>query len=324
MIAPPASQIETLSEGFRMFFARNNPFAKSPGAQIAVLGGFHEGAAKAVAQDTIHVGSNRNADLILLDHDVVEDHFSITLFHSLFGPSAVMQAIGGCVDIGGDHLEVGDVSRHFKLPVEIAVGENVLLCIAVAPRNRAVRSRLERAVTTLWRAVFVVALISAGLLASSMIWADRFVVRSDASAATEGASGAAPVTLPMVEQKLAEMGLDGTLFASELPDGLIQISGRLKAEQGPSWEQVLLWYDSMSHGRPILTGLDATNGRPQMPAITIVRLHEPRELILASGETITPGERIAGDWRLVAIGNDHIEIGLDEDRMIINFAEALK
>jgi hypothetical protein len=321
MFASPAAQIETLSAGAMSLLARLNPFAAPPGAKVAVTSGFHEGSTKAFTQNTICIGSGAGADLVLLDPEIVEKHCSLQVQHSLLGVVVAVTAHAGGVQIGDIRLDPGLTSRQFRLPVDITIGMSVGLRLGNAHRLKPQRNWLQRTLTTLWRAACLMILAIGCIVAFSMLWGQRFALQTEPLLAAESDVVMHAVDQDMIVAKLQELGLGQALTVAVQPDGLFEISGNLATDQVAAWEQLHVWYDSQSGGRPLRTQLNIGTVLPEMPPISMVRLHEPRALILATGDTIAPGERIGGDWRLIAIETDHIEIGLGDVRQIIPFAE---
>ena len=59
-----------------------------------------------------------------------------------------------------------------------------------------------------------------------------------------------------------------------------------------------------------------------MPPIAVVRLSEPRELLLATGKSIGINAIFSEDWTVAGIERDHIVIARGNERETLRFADA--
>lgn len=312
MFAPLSSQVQALTDALRAFVLRVRPYKKAPQLLLSVEGGMHDQCNKTVRLDAISIGADDECDFILLDPAISRQHVSIAVSHSIIGPLATVSATEAPIEVNGQTVKPDETSRHLQLPLKLTVADGV--SVSLDKRKRAVRQvgAMELFLSRLLRIMAVMAAAAFGVLVWDTFFSTKFAVSlNDATHRVPKEHAVPAVDLPMFKSKLTEMGLDGALNVKETEDGTLMVSGRLSPVQSRKWAEFSQWYDSVSYSKPMVVQFERTGELPGIPPIAIVRLSEPKEIILKNGETMSVDNVFSGDWKVAAIKSDHIVIARD-------------
>lgn len=325
MYAPLSTQIQAGVDTFKSVILKVRPYKNAPPLRLAVAGGMHDACSHDVQLEAIHIGSGQGNDLVFLDPGVADTHMHIAVSYSLLGPLAIVTATGAAVEVNGQLVDKGDASKHVRLPLEFSVGDGISVTLSKRTAHRPKKSFDQRAVSHLMTSVVFLGALTAGLIVWETSNGQPFVLRpAYVSAAAMDTSSQIEVSAKSLRQKLVEVGLDQTLLVVETEDGFLKVRGRMSPSQARIWEDVAVWYDTVSYAKPMLTYFENADELPRMPPISLVRLTEPKEVVLSGGKAIGINATLSGDWKVAAIERDHIVISRNGDREILRFAGPAK
>ena len=322
MFATTGSQFDAVSEAFRGIVARLLPYQKAPSVQLEVHGGLNDNCVVDISLDSIRIGSDFDLDLVLIDPNVAATHAEVCIVHSVLGLLATIRAIGQGVCLNGLPLAPGTTSKPIRLPLDLQIVDGLSLRVGKGEIKQSRRlSSLERAIGSLKLAMLLLFIAAAGLYAWHELDVQGYAVRQSLPNATAGPTPVSgPVGTDELQAKLAEVELANVVRVSENADGLLVVEGRLNPSQWSAWQQVASWYDSVSYGSPIIVDLARGASFSKIPPITMVRLSEPKEIILATGEALSINDTFADDWVISAIEEDGIVIARGSETETFNFA----
>jgi len=322
MFAPPSSQVATLSNMFGRIAARYQPYREAPTAHLHIVGGLHDGCTSKFKQDVVRIGASSDADFVLIDPEVSEGHAEIGFVHSLMGPLATVKALSKSVTVGDEVIEPGHSTQYLKLPVRLDFADG--LSVEVSTNEHAWKkpaSRPQRVLRGL--RVFGVTLFLAAVglvLMDASDGRDLLLIPQDSASLASDAAQRDPITREDLVAQLEQANLADKVRVSENADGLFQISGNLTAAQWRAWEQVSMWYDRNSVGRPLLSSLTMGTKFGNLPPISMLQVSDPKRIFLANGDILTVNDVFSGDWVISMIEPDFIEVQRGEERERIRFA----
>lgn len=320
MFAPLSSQAEALSDIARAIVLRIRPYKNAPALSLSVDGGMHDACKLTMRRTAIKIGAGDGCDFILLDSGVADHHLDIELSHSLIGPLAKVSAVKGSVELNQTTLAPGETSRHFALPLTLSITSDVNLRLKKPQRSRPRLSRLEHFMRRLTTTMALLGTVTLGLLVWDTFFSTRVLLHTNPNAFDVSHDTAGTMDMDALMKKLTEMGLADSLTVTETNDGMRKVTGRLTPQQQHTWSEFTQWYDTVSFANPMVVKLESSQALPQMPPVAIVRLNEPKEIILKTGEKLATGGVFSGDWQVTAIERDHIVIGRGSDIERLHFA----
>ncbi|MEL7093561.1 MAG: hypothetical protein AAFN94_17680 [Pseudomonadota bacterium] len=318
MFAPLSSQAQALTDLARAFVLRIRPYKSAPPLALSVTGGMHDACNAQLRRDAIRIGAGDGCDFVLLDPEVADHHADIAVSYSLIGPLATIHAVGGDVTLDGSTIAAGDTSRHRKLPLTLSIADGVTLHLQKPQRSTPTLSPVERFMRRLTTTMALLGSVTIGLLVWDTFFSARIMLQPNPAAFQTDEETVSGVDMPTFMAKLEEMGLADALSVTETPDGIRKVTGRLTPQKAQQWSAFTQWYDTVSFANPMVVQLESTEELPQMPPVAIVRLSEPKEIILKTGETMATGSIFSGAWKVAAIEPDHIVIarGADTEKLL--------
>lgn len=319
MFAPLSSQAQTVSHGLRGLLLRVRPYKDAPPLSLTAEGGMHNKCKKNVRLDAIRIGAGDSNDFVLLDDGIADNHASIAVSYSLLGPLAAVTALAPGLEVEGTTLQEGETSSHLRLPVRIGLADEIFVHLGKRESASKQLGPGERFLRRLTTTMALLGVATIGLVVWDKFFAEKLVLVPAASVLAEE-EGPAALGLETFNSKLAEFDLASILQVRESEDGLIMVRGRLTPDQMKVWARFAEWYDTVSFSRPMVVELDSTTQLPVIPPVSIVRLSEPKEIILKTGESIRVDNSFAEDWTVAAIERDHIVIARGPDREKLVFA----
>ncbi|MBQ0750721.1 MAG: FHA domain-containing protein [Roseovarius sp.] len=321
MFAPLSSQVQALTDVMRAFVLNVRPYKKAPRLLLSANGGMHDQCTKTVRLHDIRIGSDAECDFILLDPEIAGQHAMIAVCHSMIGPLATITATGGQIAVNGHDVEKGQTSRHMQLPLSLAIADGITVTLA---KHRTASHQLGPMALFMRRLTRTMALLGVATI-GVLVW-DTFYTTKFAIGLNQGAQqatddiAASSVDLATFKAKLTDMGLDSALTVQETKDGTLIVRGRLSPNQSKQWAEFSQWYDSVSYAKPMVVHLESTEELPKMPPVSMVRLSDPKEIILKTGESMAVDHVFSGAWKVAAIENDHIVIARGNDVEKLMFA----
>lgn len=321
MFAPISTQVQAVTDVLRAFVLRVRPYKSAPPLLLSVTGGMHDQCTKNVRLDAIKLGAGDDCDFILLDADIADHHANIDVSYSMIGPLATLCATGGAIRVNGHNVEKGETSRHLNLPLTLTIGDGITVSLDKQQRATRQRGRMELFMRRLTAAMVMLCAATIGVLVWDTFFATKFAIATN-SAALQGSSedSKSSVDILTFKNKLNEMGLKSGLSVRETDDGTLMVKGRLSPTQAKQWFAFSQWYDSVSSSKPMVVQLESTEEMPTMPPVAMVRLSEPKEIILRTGESMSVDNVFSGAWKVAAIENDHIVIARGGDTEKLLFA----
>lgn len=321
MFASAASQFFAVAGSVQRLASNFRIYKTAPHVRVMVSGGLHDRCVRQFARDSIRIGSEPDFDLVLLDPMIAVDHAQVSFDHSLMGVLVTVRAIAPGVLVNRGALAPGRRSSPQRLPLDLQLADGIRLKISKDDRSSLDDTQSTRPTGSLRYAVAVLALAVAGLYALENWGARTYALHLSSSPELVGiASESGVVGFADLQTKLTQVGLDRLVRVTENGDGLLVVEGSLTPAQRVVWQQVASWYDATTFGRPLVTRLTSGAGFTDIPPITIVRLSEPRAIILATGETLSVNDRFSDDWVISAINDTGIVIQLGEETKVLDFS----
>jgi hypothetical protein len=322
MFATTGSQFDAVSEAFRGIVARLLPYQKAPAVQLEVHGGLNDQCVVDISLDLIRIGSDFDLDLVLIDPNVAPAHAEVCIVHSFLGLLTTIRATGQGVCVNGVPLAPGTTSKPIRLPLDLQIVDGISLRVGKGEIKRSRRlSSLERAIGSLKLAMLLLFVAAAGLYAWHELDVQGYVVRPSLPNTTAGLTvESSPVGIDKLQAKLAEVELGNVVRVSQNADGLLVVEGHLNPAQWSTWQQIASWYDSVSYGSPIIVQLLRGASFSKVPPISMIRLSEPKEIILATGEALSIDDTFTDDWVISAIEENGIVIARGSETETFNFA----
>lgn len=325
MLASPSSHLATLVDACRRYFVRLVPYSGSPLLFLKVDGGLQDGCEIGVQKDEFTIGALQSCDLVLLDAEIEGELFKVTVAYSIFGPLAVVTFLKNGGVINGIDFSVGESTSEIRLPFTLPVSDSVYVTVSKLASEHKLKKRRSR----LGKVIRKLSVATGALLLPACVFAlfeffderrlvSRVVTLNEPARSNQATS---PVGIDSLRARIRESGLEKALSVSENEDGVLMVKGKLADLEFKSWREIASWYDAMSIGAPIIIEIERSIYDLEFPPITMIRLNEPQEIFLATGEGIVVGERFSEDWRLESIQNDHIVISNGEEQKTFRYAD---
>ena len=108
--------------------------------------------------------------------------------------------------------------------------------------------------------------------------------------------------------QLEKANLAHKIKVVENADGLFEVSGQLTSNEWSTWQRIAVWYDQVSGRRPPISSLNVGTQFQNPPAIAMLQISEPKQVILAGGATLKVGDTFSGDWKISGIDTDSIQV----------------
>ncbi|MDJ0631112.1 MAG: hypothetical protein QNJ44_22835 [Rhodobacter sp.] len=324
MFATPSSQLATLSDTLGRFATRYQPYREAPATHFAIDGGIHAGCASAFKQDRVRVGSGATCDLVLVDPEICDAHAEIAFVHSILGPLASVRAMNNPVTVNGQIVDRGQSTHHLRLPVRIDFDNAVSVDVSAGKRKPNTRlGRAERVLKRLLIICLTLLAVALGLVLMDASDGRNFsIVPQQTVAQSSDRARTSTVTLEDLVARLDGAKLSNKVQVRENADGLFEVSGHLTAAQWRAWQDISVWYDSASFGRPLVTSLSVGTKFDNPPPISMLQVSDPKRVFLANGDVLTIDDVFSGDWIISKIEPDFIQVRRGNEREFITFAGA--
>lgn len=335
-IADLSTHQNVVSSAFRMFSNRLYEHAGATEVQVSVMDGVQRGAERKLKVTGLRIGSGADADLMLMDDGVVNDHVVLSFAQSVFGVLVDATIKGDGVQINAASLEAGTELQAARLPLEIKVGNNVVR-IARPGRTKkftALQTKLEGNTRYFSRHDPVILLSVSGLLvllcmavASSLFqWHNRdyAVVVNDVTPIL--ASRPAPTRNWVGELQAVTEGfeLQDDLAYNIGAGGIIYATGNIPDNKVAALRNVQGWHDAQAGSPGVKWDIVRQVGLQTMPSVSLVKLSEPRGIVLASGTTAMVGDTLIEDWEIKEIGDLEMTLKRGSELTIVSYTELAK
>lgn len=291
--------------------------------RLSVAAGLHAGATTELTDSRYVIGSDIDADIILMDHGVEAQHVLIRRA----GKQVDVEAIGGDVQVGRRQVRKGRGFRS-SMPVGLAVGDARILIEAQSePMRRAPFKRFAPiAATALCLCVAVTALAMNAPLANRVEAIDAETSPGQGfqtAAVGGGASGLAgflrgqdnrpevSLAAETLAAQLREVGLDG--IPLDVEKNRIIASGSIAKEDSETWANAQAWFDQTFGDRIVLTSNVDVRGSDAPPRLSLQAVwYGPQPYILASdGARYHEGAYIEDGWAIRKIGENALLLSKD-------------
>ena len=317
-----------LQTGLSAFRTRAEALAGAVDLRITFRDGPQRGAARTLRTGQIVLGASEGADVVLLDAAVADMHVRLRFARSVFGILTEATALAPGVRVAGRMLESGQAVGSLPLPVEIAIGDTVLIIgrdgatAPQAPRRIPRRGR---------RRGDPVLMVSAGALLLLMLGSAAWTLTQAEPGFTVGRNAPASVVPVRAETsrdwraevvaQLDGAGLGDRTHVAALADGLMQVSGALSPEDMVRLREVQVWYDSEVGAPPLIWEVVRLAPLTDLPALGMVRTSAPQAVILVDGSEISLGDTLVDRWRLVGIEPGILWLERDGDRRSVTYGK---
>lgn len=292
--------------------------------RLSVVSGLHQGATIELAQSHYVIGSDADADIILMDSGIEPQHVHVRSA----GNRIIVEAVGGDVQVGDRHVHEGRGYRT-NVPggqVELTVGDARVHISAPTGGASLVPFRLAAPITAgalcVFAAVTALAMNAstknpsqgANVNASSergfqvAMLGGRDVVGLIGGQDSRPAVSEAAQTLAA---QLQALGLGD--IALNVEKDRILASGSLAKEDSETWVNAQAWFDQNFEGRIVLSSDVRVRGVEAPPRLSLQAVwYGPRPYVLASdGARYHEGAYIAKGWLIKEISENALLLSRD-------------
>lgn len=285
--------------------------------EVASLSGLLAGSTARFDGDGLSIGAGAEDDVMVLDEGITEGHAILTAQQTMFGTFLSAEARGGDLYLDGMRVPAGDISAEHRLPVELSL-EETTLALRVAT-DAAGHSR----VSALWLATSCI--VAAALLGLAGWSLSRNVPRPIHAVASADpvravlSEDAVVAALDTARADLSERGLAPFLEGRIEPGGTLVVDGVIPSRLVPKWRGFNRWYDARPDMPVLGRNVSVAGGLDGLPAVSVIRLREPRRVILVNGTEAAPGDMVVDGWTLKEIGETAMTLTRRGERITINY-----
>ncbi len=287
-----------------------------PPVTLDVKNGVHQGSVLELDNASFSIGPTSETDVMLLDDEALGGNATITISGSLFGPVFTVTTKRSDVRVNGVIVKPDGGSASHVLP-----------CIV---DFNGIRFELRTA-QKLRPKLFV---YNEGILAPLLLAAATMAFGAQAYLSSRPPTLAFDMPEPqqqtasvaklessenLVREMIGEVGLSERLNVAQTGTDMLVISGELPPALMPEWRRIRGDVDRAVGGVAIVSNVSASVGLSELPPVAAVTLGPQPAVHLTSGKTLNIGDAISGDWVIVAIDINNIEIMQGNDVLTIAF-----
>lgn len=291
---------------------------------VGLNGGLLDGLSSEFNTSTCKVGASFGSDIVLFDDGIEENHVEMSFKSSIFGPVLLVRAMAPGVQVAGERLDLGKVSKYQTLPVEISINK---VTLSITPQHQKAKG-FNPVIVQAWHYCrYPVLTLAILLLGIHLVDTTRFdfqvamskeqlpyniVQRRDVEMKR------LEVATSSVQDKLAELGLSEYVNATMDASGAVGLSGTLRSDKQVAWDNFRQWYDR-NEPSVLLSRVTMAPNLSDFPAISSVKLSTPQLVKLQNGEQIGTGDIIYDRLRLKEVGNGFLVLDDDGEDLTISF-----
>lgn len=294
----------------------------NPGMPLVVgtiTTGLQRGTSIERTASTLTLGASLQNDIVLLDDGIADRHAVISFERSLIGTVASIKACDAEVICNGHVISAGCVREASRLPMTLTVGTTAITFGLPQVEEMPAVPEQTSWFGSLVRPVLIVCTLAIGLQAGLFLMHGVAGSSSLRVAQHETVAPVLKVSAPakgpelqaLVEDDFEVTGLDPHLNVSQLPNGALEITGNLPSELKPQWDGLRQWYDRSGLSTQIISLVREASVIPALPALSAVRLSEPRELILMNGTRLRTGDPVGDGWSVAEIAPESVSLQRD-------------
>ena len=318
MLAPVSTQIKELQNAAKSLAVKARFFRRAPSVKVSITGGLHHDCSVVVQNDEIAIGSDAENDVVLLDDAIAGQHAKVHICDSIMGPLVIVRALDKGISAVDTPVAAGGQSKYLKIPARIALGGEVFLTIATQKTSK--RSGSTSIIERLFRKTATAAILAAtaalGLLFLQQTNGSTMDLRANNTAIEQTKK---VMSAEILRNRLGETELGASVVVQEKADGTLMATGRMTPSHMLMWTEISVWYDGHPTAPPLITDFQTSEQLPKIPPVAMVRLSEPRALILTDGKVIYVDHQFSGAWKVAAIEENYLTIARDSDREMLRF-----
>jgi len=336
-IADLSTHQNFLSASLRRVTQRLYDRAGGTEIEVGIKTGLQAGATRRLRLARMLVGAGPENDLTLIDDAVDQQHLILEFQRSIFGHLVDVTAKGPGVVIAGETLAVGKRADALRLPLEITIGDSRIAFDRAVTKNAQPRSiwnlPVLRSLARLDPVILLASIVLVGILLGSVIGAVMprsgsslsFVVQEPQPREIRVAAATAPRNWKRdVEEQAALLSLDRELSVGLDQEGLIKVTGSVPTAKNGALRELQNWYDGQASSPLIIWDINRQTKLENMPAVSMVRISAPAEVVLASGIVAKPGDRLVDDWILTEINASDLVLTRGAERTVVAHVELVK
>lgn len=286
---------------------------------LSIESGLQTGASIPLLAGTCRVGAGLANDIVVADPALAATH--LVLEH---GPTLVLRAVDGDVDIDGKRLRPGQSRRVHGL-LRFRAGSTVFrLDIARVPPARAAAIRAAPV------GLIVVATAALLMMPSSqgegstahLVRVEPAKTASVEASYTSPGLASAPTPLQATDAVRARFDRSslGALHVDAGADGAVVVSGSLTPEQRAGFTDAKRWFDAQFNGRAVL--VDHVTVAATVPPLTVAAVRaggaEPF-VVDRAGRKLQPGSSLSDGWVLDRIETDRVTVRRGDQTLAVRF-----
>jgi hypothetical protein len=274
--------------------------------KVEVIGGRFKGA-KLELPGRLSCGSGVAATVVLMHPKIAGEHFTVEKT-GLSGSSVRVAAVGGAVMVNqktavqqGQWLDVG-------LPITVKVADETL--------------RIEHSLNLMAMAERGAMMGLFALSLTGALWFGWHLTElpksfptqtAETAPAPEPAPAAQQMTLTMIKNKLAELGLLAQIEVGLDATRAITLAGEVGTEEVGKWREFLKWYDQDTNMPPLLNGVQRSTKATTLPRIAVIWFGTDSKIFFTDGSQAKVGDKVFGKLVVQKIARDHVTLTRGED-----------
>ncbi|MGH1350141.1 MAG: hypothetical protein ACRBBN_04945 [Methyloligellaceae bacterium] len=280
------------------------------------------------------IGSGSQADVILLDDDIFDEHIAINITRSLLGVSITVHALQENVQVSGTTLQINNtITRQSDIDITLS---NTSLKIMdargyVYNNNKAENDTklpeldgetlsslsLSKNMLALLSAIALIFIGLAIILFSS----DTDEVTSNTAIATkpEKQDSDKKTFLLDLRNKVREVGLTPYISIKADTNNTLKVTGELQQTHSHKWRKILQWYDTQESPPPLFNQVIELSDQNNLPEIKLVNLGDQKYALLGNNRRAFVGETIDKDWKIESINDRGILVSKANQKILVQF-----
>ncbi len=278
--------------------------------RVSVLSGRHRGAVAVVNGQSVVVGASANADVVLCDEGIADEHFRARIRRYWWCSQLELQALNGSI-VAGYNVPDESGALTVDLPVDVAMDSTRVRFEDMRPKDE------------LWPT-------GRGLATAIFIGAALGLLLSFAPMDSSLGSGSWPSTaffqtsksmsLDRLLPRLGEAGLLGKVHVSQR-SGAFVFRGTLPADDYKKWRALRgqLSADGLAQSATVdLVGV-ATGARVNQKLVSAVLLKPEPRVVAYNGNAAGVGEVLVDGWVVKEIGRDLVVLMRGQQTVKVNW-----
>lgn len=288
---------------------------------LSITTGAHNGYITELSATSLTVGSDEDCDLMLLDDLIAPHHATLKFDWSVLGTVVSVFSDQDDVFINGNPVTQDGRAIVAQLPATVML-HSVEVALASVRRSKAATP--ARPLGRVKRTAFVLLMLLALVL--PLEWLIRTIAPTQMTVNFSAPASAQvsqettlEATLEALAVRLASADLDDFISLRYTSPRLLEADGILPSARLADWEDVHRWFDAEFSDVTLTSSVHAAPVLSDFPAIAMVRLSDPMEVLFLNGNRASIGDLVVDGWRIANIKTDGLALNRNGDSLNINF-----